>query len=45
MLACLRESPAPYFFNTINNLRGIAMCYEKTARNYLAGLHLDCTLA
>jgi hypothetical protein len=45
MLACLRKSPAPHFFNIIKNFRDIAMCYEKTARNYLAGLHLDCTLA
>jgi hypothetical protein len=39
-----RES-RPNFFNKIKNFRGIAMCYEKTARNYLADLHLDCTLA
>ena len=32
------------FFNTIKNFRGIATRYEKTARNYLAGLHLVCAL-
>jgi len=33
------------FFNTIKHFRGIATRYEKTARNFLAGLHLVCTLA
>lgn len=33
------------FFNTIKQFRGIATRYEKTARNYLAGLHLVCALA
>ena len=33
------------FFNTIKHFRGIATRYEKTARNYLAGLHLVCALA
>jgi transposase len=33
------------FFNTIKQFRGIATRYEKTARNYRAGLHLVCALA
>jgi transposase len=33
------------FFNSIKQFRGIATRYEKTARNYLAGLHLVCALA
>src|SRR6266436_2835822 len=33
------------FFNAIKHYRGIATRYEKTARNFLAGLHLVCTLA
>jgi transposase len=33
------------FFNTIEHFRAIATRYEKTARNFLAGLHLVCTLA
>jgi len=33
------------FFNAIKHFRGIATRYEKTARNYLAGLHLVCALA
>jgi transposase len=33
------------FFNTIKHFRGIATRYEKTARNFLAGLHLACALA
>jgi transposase len=33
------------FFNTITHYRGIATRYEKTARNFLAGLHLVCALA
>jgi transposase len=32
------------FFNTIKHFRGIATRYEKTARNFLAGLHLACAL-
>ena len=32
------------FFNTIKHYRGIATRYEKTARNFLAGLHLVCAL-
>jgi transposase len=33
------------FFNYIKQFRGIAARYEKTARNFLAGLHLVCALA
>ena len=33
------------FFNTIKHFRAIATRYEKTAQNYLAGLHLVCALA
>jgi transposase len=33
------------FFNTIKHFRGIATRYEKTARNFPAGLHLVCALA
>lgn len=33
------------FFNTIKHFRGIATRYEKTARNFLAGVHLVCALA
>ena len=33
------------FFNYIKQFRGIATRYEKTARNFLAGLHLVCALA
>ena len=33
------------FFNFIKQYRGIATRYEKTARNFLAGLHLVCALA
>ena len=33
------------FFNAIKQYRGIAPRYEKTARNFLAGLHLVCALA
>lgn len=33
------------FFNIIKHFRGIATRYEKTARNFLAGLHLVCALA
>ena len=30
------------FFNIIKHFRAIATRYEKTARNFLAGLHLTC---
>jgi len=33
------------FFNYIKQFRAIATRYEKTARNFLAGLHLVCALA
>jgi transposase len=33
------------FFNFIKQFRAIATRYEKTARNFLAGLHLVCALA
>ena len=33
------------FFNMIKHFRAIATRYEKSARNYLAGLHLVCALA
>lgn len=33
------------FFNIIKHFRGIATRYEKTARNFLAGVHLACALA
>ncbi len=33
------------FFNFIKQFRGIATRYEKTAHNFLAGLHLVCALA
>ena len=33
------------FFCIIKHFRAIATRYEKTARNFLAGLHLVCTLA
>ena len=33
------------FFNFIKQFRGIATRYEKTARNFLAGLHLVCAQA
>jgi transposase len=33
------------FFNFIKQFRGIATRYEKTARNFLAGLHLACAIA
>ena len=32
------------FFNTLKHFRDIATRYEKTARNYLAGVHLACAL-
>ena len=32
------------FFNIIKHLQGIATRYEKTTRNFLAGLHLACAL-
>ena len=33
------------FFNAIKHFRGIATRYEKTARNFLAGVHLACAIA
>lgn len=33
------------FFNMIKHFRAIATRYEKTALNFLAGLHLVCALA
>ena len=33
------------FFNIIKHFRGIATRYEKTAKNFLAGIHLACALA
>jgi transposase len=33
------------FFNSIKRFRAIATRYEKTARNFLAGVHLVCALA
>jgi transposase len=33
------------FFNIIKHFRAIATRYEKTARNFLAGLHLVCALS
>jgi transposase len=33
------------FFNVLKQFRGIATRYEKTARNFLAGIHLACALA
>ena len=33
------------FFNFIKQFRACATRYEKTARNFLAGLHLVCALA
>lgn len=33
------------FFNIIKHFRGIATRYEKTAQNFLAGLHLVCALS
>ncbi len=33
------------FFNAIKHFRDIVTRYEKTARNFLAGLHLVCALA
>ena len=32
------------FFNTLKHFRAIATRYEKTARNFLAGIHLACAL-
>jgi transposase len=32
------------FFNIIKHFRAIATRYEKTARNFMAGLHLVCAL-
>jgi transposase len=33
------------FFQFLKQFRGIATRYEKTARDFLAGLHLVCALA
>ena len=33
------------FFNSIKHFRAIATRYEKTARNFLAGVRLVCALA
>ena len=33
------------FFNIIKRFRAIATRYEKTARNFLAGIHLVCALS
>ena len=33
------------FFNIIKHFRAMATRYEKTARNFLAGVHLVCALA
>ena len=33
------------FFNSIKQFRAIATRYEKTARNFLGGIHLVCALA
>jgi transposase len=33
------------FFNIIKHFRAIATRYEKTARDFLAGVHLVCALA
>ena len=33
------------FFNIIKHFRAIATRYEKTARNFLAGVHLVCALS
>jgi transposase len=33
------------FFNNIKHFRAMATRYEKTARNFLAGVHLVCALA
>ncbi|HKH38549.1 MAG TPA: IS5 family transposase [Rubrobacter sp.] len=33
------------FFNNIKHFRAIATRYEKTARNFLAGVHVVCALA
>ena len=33
------------FFCIIKHFRGIATRYEKTARNFLAGIHLACAMA
>jgi transposase len=33
------------FFNVIKHFRAIATRYEKTTRNFLAGVHLVCALA
>ena len=33
------------FFNILKHFRAIATRYEKTARNFLAGVHLACAIA
>jgi transposase len=33
------------FFNALKHFRAIATRYEKTARNFLAGIHLACAIA
>lgn len=33
------------FFNALKQFRAIATRYEKTARNFLAGIHLACAFA
>ena len=33
------------FLNMIRHFRGVATCHEKTARNFLAALHLVCALS
>lgn len=43
VLSCARNL-VEKFFNIIKHFRGIATRYEKTARNFLAGLHLVCAL-
>ena len=43
-LYCERNS-VERFFNIIKHFRAIATRYEKTAQNFLAGLHLVCALA
>jgi transposase len=39
------RNPIERFFNFIKQFRAVATRYEKTARNFLAGLHLVCALA
>jgi transposase len=42
---CAERNLVERFFNIIKHFRAIATRYEKTARNFLAGLHLVCALA